>query len=516
MKKILLALLLLSTSALRAQTTQVSFSKKFSLKDPGLTDKDGGVFRLNDFYYSMEIDYKGMQLAYTAKLDKIKYGINLYKYDLDMKEVKKITLKDRNRDLGPFSPQVTLFGHKILLFYYKVQEDNSIKLLMSVMNPETLDEIASKDLYTISQKNVGLFKISGVLDRNTLLLGSSPDGSKLLVSQSGNTNEIFTAVIDENMALAKSQASIIHDLKDVAFNDCCIDNAGNKYISYSYSPTKTFKRGVLVQNKEGKEAYLTFNSGSSPFEANTLAFKPSNDNSKMYIYANYYGDFLDEGLLLSTVNATQLSIGSSTLFPYPADIKEKLTGLGYGQKAKGAYTVSKIGYRCNELEDGTLAFAGYPAYTNTTSGLGPNGNVTVSSSHAGPLIHIFLQSGNAHFNVLYRTQLDASAGGFISIPYKNKIACLYMDSRKNLSPEGTLRKKDHPDDLVLAVTQIGGDGTVISTKEAAAQPEHLNFFINYYRQFANNHYIIPLGRNRVNMVRYYTELSQWAIVDMSF
>src|SRR6266567_4855775 len=100
MKKTFLVLSLLYAVCLNAQTTTLSLSKKFSLKDPGST-LFGAVMGAGDFYYSMVVDYKGMQFAYSATLNKIKYSIEIHKYDEDMKEVKKISLPGHGKDLGP-------------------------------------------------------------------------------------------------------------------------------------------------------------------------------------------------------------------------------------------------------------------------------------------------------------------------------------------------------------------------------------------------------------------------------
>src|SRR5271170_5768326 len=107
MKQICIVLLLfaftfLHAQTIHAQTINVSFSKKFSLRDHALTEKDGGTFKVGDFFYTMETDYKGMQLAYTAKLDKIKYGINVFRFDGDMKELNKVALDGDGKTLGPF------------------------------------------------------------------------------------------------------------------------------------------------------------------------------------------------------------------------------------------------------------------------------------------------------------------------------------------------------------------------------------------------------------------------------
>ncbi|HEY4287841.1 MAG TPA: hypothetical protein VGN00_12135 [Puia sp.] len=72
-----------------------------------------------------------------------------------MKEVKKISFQGKEKQFGPFIPGMILFQDQLVLVYYQSLEDNSIKLSMAVIDPETLDEKPGKELYTISQRNVG-------------------------------------------------------------------------------------------------------------------------------------------------------------------------------------------------------------------------------------------------------------------------------------------------------------------------------------------------------------------------
>jgi len=495
------------------------------LKDRGMTDKDGLTFKAGEGWYSMEIDYKNMQFAYTAKLDKIKYGVNIYKYDADMKEVKKVSLRG-NRELGPFSPQMLYFQNRLVVLYYKVMEDNSIKLYMSVVDPATLEEKENNDLYAISERNVGLFKIEGVLNRNRLALKISPDSSKLLISQSGNTGEMFTCIVGPDLVPMKKMTTRIREkMEEFEIQNCAIDNAGNKYFGYSYKAGPANKKGMLLQDNNGKETYLPLTPGrNSGFEADQLSFQSSRDNTRMYVYTTYgHSETEEEGVLLTTVDVNHAVLAEPQLFPFPMDLRMKLSVRDYTNKEKGGMTVKQGSYHMTEMDNGTVVLSGSPvnlvARTMMVSSMNHSTARSVDSRQYfhGPVIHVFINNGICVFGVLNRNQQSTQASGFIVQPLGDKLVCIYTDTKKNmesLAPD-ELSKPADADNLVLGEAVFGSDGALISRKVIGDRMGNLNYFTSYSRPLSDHSYIFPLGRNRVNMVRYYTEVEQWAVVDIN-
>lgn len=510
MKKTLFVLSLLYAVALNAQTTNLTLSKKFSLKDPGST-LFGAAFGAGDFYYSMVVDYKGMQFAYSATLNKVKYGIDIYKYDRNMKEVKKISLSGHTKDMGPFPPRLRVFNGKICVFYYKSQEDNSTKLSMSIIDPNTLTETNNIDLYTFSEKNVGLWKMSEAINNNSLLLERNSDSTKLLVSQSGNTKEFFTCILNSDLEVEKPIVSKIKNMEGFQLEKACMDNAENKYFSYIAKSGDLNKRGILLQNNKGEENFLAVKTGQGSLEVNSLSLKMTKDDTKVYVYADYGENKLAEGVLLATVDMSQHAIGNIQLFPYPEEVRAKLKEAGFAQKSGKSFSVFPVSYECAELEDGTLVLTGFPEYnvTNTVS----NGQ-SITNYRAGPVIHAFIKSGKSNFGIIYRDQPRNEASYFIALPYKNKFVCLYTDFRKNIYPDES-EKIDRPRELVLTQATWSADGTLLGKKEVAARPDGgLIYFINAAKPLAKDTWVMPMGRNRVNMVRYYTEIEQWATLEV--
>lgn len=413
------------------------------------------------------------------------------------------------------------------------QDDGSIKLLLTTLDPETLAETGTKELYTIHEKNVSSFETDGVIARNQLSLVMSPNQKELLVTQSGNTSEIFTCIINSNNEVVKPKVTVVKNgFEDLTIQNGFVDNEENKCLSYTYTINKIYKRGVLVLNKKGAEAFMDFDTGSKMWESNKLSFHMSKDNSTLYVYANYYGDYMDEGVLLSTVNLQQLKYGPVQFFAYADDIKEKLYKMGFGVKAKDKYTVKRVDYACTELDNGTLALTGYPSVTSSSMRMKPtiiNTNTipasgsnmtryqTVDITMAGPIINVFLKDGQSKFGLLYRKQPDTETSGYIPIAYKDKLVCIYCDSKKNLEAgqDEKVKGKDRPSDMVLVKAVIAANGTVISREQIADTPFGSNYYyLDYNKQLTNISYLIPIGRLRLNMARYYTEIVQWANVEV--
>ena len=114
--------------------------------------------------------------------------------------------------------------------------------------------------------------------------------------------------------------------------------------------------------------------------------------------------------------------------------------------------------------------------------------------------------------VVYRDQEMTAASAFIAVPYGDKLVCIYNDSEKSLGSDD-LRvngKQYRIGDMVLAYAVIGSDGTVISRKKVADKDGHLSFFTQYQQNIGDDNYLVPMCEYKMNAIRYYTEMKQWA------
>jgi len=521
MKWIFFLCSVLVSTLLYAQNVSVSYSSRFSLRDKGLTQKEGNTFRVGDYYFCVETDYKGMQLAYTARLKGVKYDVNVYKFDSTMKQVNKVAL-DGQWSLGPFPPVPAYFGGKLLVFYYKASDNGDIHVLFSAVDPGTMTISPVKELNVITEKNTGMFNIGKSFDLNRLSTALNVDSTKLLVVQSGNTDVFFSVVINGDLSFGKPVISRVRgDLDDFRINSLCMDAAGNKYFTYDYIEDKKRHHGLMFQTAAGKDAWPELRIPDDVTNAGLLWVRASRDNSKVYVYGIAKGDMRMErevGILEATVDVAKLRLSNVKFFPYPEDLLERLHKMDYAEKNHGNLVVKNAFYSSNELEDGTLALTGYPEDIEQSA---PTSHVDGSMSqrtyvHAGPIINIFIKDGKANFGVIYRSQEMTNASMFIAAPYHNKLVCIYNDNEKSINSDDphVNGKKYDLKELVLAVAVMGSDGTVISRKKLADKQGHLSFFTNDQQPLPAKGYLIPLGRDKVNLIRYFTEYEQWATVSI--
>jgi len=513
MKKILFPMLLLATIALRAQTVNVELSKEFAFKEKGSSIYTSAV-KVGDFFYDVDIDYKGMQFGYTAKLEKIKYGLTIHKYTSDMKDAGSVDIGS-GKDFGPFPARMVVYNQALALVYYQAQDGNGIKLLMTVVDPVTLKEKVTKELYTINEKNVGIWSMGDVMSKNTLIIMPSLGDDKMLVCQSGNTDEMFTCVVNKNFEVERNTVTPINrKFTDMKLNNSFIDNTGNICLSYTYTLGKLNKRGIFVQTAAGKNAFVDYNDDKT-WGSNVLFFHQVAKTGQLLVYANYYGDYLDEGLMTTSFNLGNFTFGKASYFAYPDDMREKMTKAGFGNRNKSTYTVRRIDFICNELEDGTIAFSGTPVFTETNTASFPGRSEAVSITYAGPVVNFFVKNDQFNVNVIYRSLRELAPAYIIAAPYKNSVVLIYNDGPKNINIKDATDYEGvkNPADLVLAAAVISADGTLVSKKQVSGNITGSNFFFtSFNKQVGDNSYIIPIGRSRVNMMRYYTELVQWGTV----
>ena len=512
MKKYLLPLFSLLTFISNAQDIKLSLSEEFAIKDKSEIFNEtfsDPIYKVGNFYYRKEINVAGAKLAYSARLKDGLHGLTLHKYDLKMKEVLTVKLEDGKKGFGPLGENFIAIGDKLILLYYKYDKDDSVRLYVSQINPNSLELKNATEIYSYYQKNLGFFGLignAGNAEGNKLKNSFSADSSKILISTVGIPGEIYTIALDKDFNLFKGIKSVVPNGKDFEVNDIFIDNTGNRYLTYGYKPEKKDKyltRGVLVQNTNGKESYINLTVTDEGAHPKQLYFNHSKDNSKVYIYGNYYGEHLSEGVLMSTVDALELKVKPAKLYPYPEDLKKRLYKLDFGEKSKGDYSVHPIGFSFTELNNGSIALCGVPEYTL-------HGD-RFSRSFAGPVVVALINRDNSIFTMIPRSQNLSQASECIATQYNNNVLCLYTDKEKNVNKELSDEISDggKSSELILVAATIQPDGKIVSRKKIADHPSGSNYyFLDEYQKISPSHFIFCIGRDRVNFSSAYAEKVQ--------
>lgn len=512
MNRSFFVVLLISFITSQAQNVNVTYSDKCSVRDLGMSGKDGGTLRRGDYFYCLEADYKGMQ-AYSASLGKIKYGLIVHKYDGNMKELSHGALQSGDKSFGPFSPKMTWFAGKMLIFYYVEAPDGNIQLLYSTVDPESLVVAPGKLLYTIPEKNRGFPKMETAMAENRIKIDLSPDSSKLLISQSGNTGEIFSCVLNPGLAVENQVISkTMSNMEEFVMSEVRIDGAGDRYFTFSYKEGEIKKNGLLVVNSERKEAFLSLRASAQGEDAGLLSLQLSKENGKAFVFGASSMEHLEEGVAVSQVDAANLSLGVPVVCDFPVDLKDRLKKMEYTQKRASIVVDKDVHYDGRLMDDGTLVLTGAPMIRQNYSTSSHSGARLLA--YSGPIINVFIKGGQSRVGVIYRNQELSAASLPIGIPYGNKFICIYNDTEKAINSDDTHTndKAKSEDGLVLAIAVLNSDGTIISKKMLAGRTGGPNFFTADVQVPSPGQYFIPVGRDKFNLVRYYSELEQWAKV----
>lgn len=494
MKKIFFGLLALASLALSAQNVTASLSKEFELRATP-------VCKAGNSFYLMDIDRPGARLAIAMNLRKALHGLTVIKYDTAMNELKQGPLEEGKNVFGYFSSRLVSFNDRLLLFYYKLQDNDDMIMYVSQIDTGTLSVTNTAELRTFfkGEVNYRASILSNLEDfQDALYTEPSPDGSKLLLmSMSAKPGKLFSCIIGKDGSITGKTLTSLPDIKDFTPFSAYLDNEGNRYLSYNYMDKERTK-GVYMQNVAGRESFQAYQP-QQVYKPTDVTFKQLPHSRKVYLHANYYGEYLSEGICLAALQPETLTIGPTQLFPYPEDFSKKLENGGFGEKKKGVYTVRNTGYQLLELADGTLAFVGTPSFANTGN-FSSGRSITVVFT--GPLLYGMVSNGKAVFGMVPRRQLGSPADAVIPVVKGNELLCFYADATRNI--EKPLRDEAplvrDLSSLALAVCTINSEGVITGRKKILDNPEGKNSFslINAV-QLPGNRLIIPLYRDKNKM-----------------
>jgi hypothetical protein len=491
LKKIQFLLLLLYATLAHAQEFSISNSPLFKEKS-NYYDR---YYKFGETYLRYSIETGPAQLAYTGTLRKVRFTINLESYDQDMKSVNKISLDDNKKGLGPFAPTAFILKNKLNVLYYRFVDDaDIIKLYLAQIDPVTLTIEKTQEVFSIDQKNLWIIKTIDAITNNSTSVKFSADSSKILVT-SFNKDNLYSCILDKELNITENTIIKNKVANDITMANAFVDNAGNKYYSYNYMPDKEFKRGIITESNKGGAAKFQDFKPIQEYAANDLFFAESK-TGKIYVYANYYGDFLNEGIMLGTINPANFSIDKPQLFPYPDDFKQKMEKANFAEKQKGNLSVRRTDYTFYEFSDQTIGFIGYPAY----------------ATFAGPITGVFIHTDrSAVFTMLPRYTYAGKPSVCFSQMYKDQILLLYCDEEKNLKAdlEAAPKYTKHEVNEVLATAVMNTNGKITNRQKIADIPgEDDYYFLADAERLNKNTFLIPVGRQRVNMSSYYLEINK--------
>jgi hypothetical protein len=497
----------------QAQQLKINFSSQAQI-----TDDVTAFHQYGDYVYSNRKVEGKSQLAYGANLKKIKMGLEITKYDENLKVDKVLSIDNNAKDIGPFDPLVHYGEKAIYVLYCKYNDDNKIKFYAAKVNPEELSIIDTKELFEYDQENQAILKAIKTMEETQTFFTVSEDGKNAWILHAG-PKLILSCVIDFDLNIVQKAESTPVKLEKLVVTATHIGNDGNKVVVYRYdnpADPEFYTRGLFFEpaNKKGSFKTITFKGGFAP---GNLAIHGSKNSRKLYLGGEYFGDdysYGGKGVVLGEIDFATHSILTPKFFPYPDSIKQRVLNLGFASKKKGeiVFVDRHLNYRFDEMENGTIVLS------SDVKGGGSTSNYTFT--YHGPIIQAFIKpDGNVVMNLIPKKQVAGSATGFYNHIFKDKLICIYGDHPK-------FQEKEFPDDKIGLVRMPGAivpvaniydsNGKFISRKMLINDTKGLqgNVMIDNLSKIDDNRFLMPVGKVKVNMVKYYTSVSQVSYVEV--
>jgi hypothetical protein len=475
--------------------------------------------RYGDYLYSNKTNWGKMQLAFTANLKKVKYGVELTQYDKDLKELKKLSLDNGEKDFGPFRPLVHYGADAIYVMYFKFVDDDKVKMYVSKVNPEDLSVMDTKEVMEYDQKNKAFWGAITTIDATQTFYTVSEDEKKAWIVHASPTLLIST-VIDGDLNLIQKTESVPVKLRELFITGAHIGNDGNKVLVYRYvnpANKEFYGRGLFFQpaNTKGSFKDVKFPNGSFP---GNLELQQSKDGKILYLGGEYFGTdykFAGQGVSLSEVNIALKSISTPVFYPYTDELRQRVFDLDFASRKKGQIVFSDydLKYQINEMENGTIVMSADMEIYRVTSS-------HVNYSFKGPIIHAFIKpGGNVTMTLIPKIQDGGPYTEFFNYMFKDKLICIYADIPKYQAKEFSDKQISQVrtvDDLVPVANVYNSDGKLLFRKMLIDSKKEMkgNVMIGNVSSNGEDKFLLPIGESKANAIQYYTRVDQLCYLEI--
>ncbi len=450
-----------------------------SFKNP----KTGSFVESPSGFLGMELTDMKAQLAFTFKLDKVRFGIKLTAFDRSMKASKSVELFNGDRTFGPFQPVLRKFNDKFYIVYFKFSEKGNadINAIAAEIDPVSLDLKKEVEFFSIPMKNYGLFKSLDLYSKVNFQVDESPDGSKLLAFwSSGADNEMILSVFDGELKSLWKKKEIAKYARDVTITSVCIDNSGLVFSTYKGEEKDKIYRLVVSDQKKRLEKDVQLEAGATPFQATVL---PANAGGFVQLVGTYKKETDNlHGIFHQKLSIPDLKATSSTITPFTEELIERLDKLSWAETKSKKFGVNELWMNAIVTEGDHIAMAG--SFSRIVHGQKATYHIS------GSILTVNFQEGKPVVSLIPRSRTSSGynlGSGFMAVASKDKMVIFYNDYDKNVNKSVNEKFTDSndPSILVLLGAVIEKDGSMkrhivadLTREDFLLQPEKASILGN--------------------------------------
>lgn len=404
MKRTTLSLLLIfSMIFCLAQTSQMSLSEKFDIKDAGYSHQYlSHAVHIGDNFYTVTnkavLSFKGI----FNHLSDLKLEAKLTKYDKDMNVIKEADLENGEKNFGPIMPELVYINNTLLIGYYKPIDKSSFSFYLARVNDD-LSLGDSLKICSIDQKNLGLFKMNEALDANFITITNSPDSQKMFLVARTAAKQLEAFIIGNDLKLL-SKRTVKVDMQIPEVDACYLTASGVQI--FLLSENDVFQVVTLKPDGVKNEFKVTTENGYTPIHCNIT---PSRDGHSFYIYSTTALTGTETkaatGITLTSLDCNTLQIGKSVHYLFTPQLCDRLCEQGAGRKYKKDIYLENFIPDLMEMENGDLVvFSSTEQFKQETAIGGTNNGIAYTESvmvyYAGPIMAFYLHPKDATVEVV--------------------------------------------------------------------------------------------------------------------
>ncbi len=450
--------------------------------------------RIGNEYLEMEVGDAKMQLAFTFKLHKTKHSVSLYRYDNNMRLLKKTELFNGEKKFGPMPTKLISINYKPYMVYCLLQEEGPAKLLVAEIDMATLNIRESKELLELDVKNVGLLKAMSFMKSLNLSLKTSPDYTKLLWFWSSGTNNSYQyTVMDYELNVLRKKIETVAQVKRITIQSSAIDNDGNVICSYRANPDKdVYLQRIAISSAQKTKTIDLIVPDVKLYQSIVV---PSFKGELIHVAGTFTTDENHlKGLFYQKLNTSTGQLSKIIVTPFTTELVQHLDKKddgGWANRKEKKFGVDRIDFEGFELEDGELALVGEFARTVTTE----KNSYLIS----GSMLSIKFTSGIP--TVGYIPKLRRSAGrtigsSYYAHPYKNQLLIFYNDRAENaaLGMMDKFKDSNKYNEVALFAAYMDASGTIQRKVLIDLSNDSYLPVAEAARRFDSNSFLIPVKK----------------------